>query len=110
MLDGNTERRRHKRFLTARKSRMIVDGEWRDCTIRDVSVGGAAIKVDIPPPSGSRIVLYIEEVGTMACLVLRHDNEGVGVQFEPELTDPVLIADILSFHANPALNPLAVQP
>lgn len=80
LLDG--DRRRHRRVqieLTGRFMRSNHD-EF-PCTLRDISVGGAAVKATAVPEIGERVVAYFEHLGGLDGLVTRILHDGFAFQF-----------------------------
>jgi len=72
------EDRRHERIVPADSSVDVTmdDGRIYKGTLTDLSVSGAAIKMDVRPANGSRVY-----VGKMAAQVVRHFDEGIAVEF-----------------------------
>lgn len=52
------------------------DGETMPCRIIDMSLGGAQVAVENRPPIGTEVA-----IGRMSGRVVRHTEEGVGIQF-----------------------------
>lgn len=79
------EQRRHERFPIGDHNKTVVldTGETLDCEVVDVSISGASLRMDMRPPVGSSLML-----GRMRGRVMRHHEQGIGVQFidiqEPE--------------------------
>ena len=75
--DG-TEMRRHARYQPsdAASHLSLPDGRSYACEIIDISVSGAAIRVDVIPAIGTVIML-----GKMRGRVTRIHGEGIGIEF-----------------------------
>ncbi len=72
------EDRRHERFVPKNPITRIVlaDGREYPSRIIDVSLSGAALKTDVKPEIGTAIT-----IGKMRARVVRHTEEGIGVEF-----------------------------
>ena len=75
---GSAEDRRHARFepREARSQITMPDGREYFCEVIDISLSGAAIKVDVMPSLGTQILL-----GKMRGRVVRYLENGVGIEF-----------------------------
>lgn len=77
--------RRHERRAVANKMSTLVlpDGTPITCRIIDVSLSGASIATETRPPVGTEVMF-----GRLRARVMRHHDQGIGVQFmdlqEPE--------------------------
>lgn len=75
---GSIEDRRHTRY-EPRESRSQItmpDGREYPCEVIDISLSGAAIKVDVMPSLGTYILL-----GKMHGRVIRYLGDGVAIEF-----------------------------
>lgn len=72
------EDRRHERVVPdIRHSTVVLDDNRRyNCKIIDISLSGAAIEIDVRPALGTPVSL-----GRMRARVVRHFQNGVGVEF-----------------------------
>jgi hypothetical protein len=77
------EDRRHERVApsTSRATITLPDSRTFDCRITDLSLSGAALATDANPPIGSPVRL-----GAIRALVVRHSEEGLGVEFAIQQT------------------------
>jgi hypothetical protein len=90
--NGDTaEDRRHTRFEPREKQSQITmpDGREYLCEVIDVSLSGAAIKVDVMPSLGTYLLL-----GKMRGRVVRYIDNGIAIEFvklleRGQLTDTV---------------------
>ncbi|MGQ0484240.1 MAG: PilZ domain-containing protein [Hyphomicrobiales bacterium] len=75
---GTAGDRRHARLETRETTSQITmpDGRVYDCEVLDVSLTGAAVKVDVMPSLGTYIML-----GKMRGRVIRYLENGVAVEF-----------------------------
>ena len=73
--------RRHPRIETRSTARLAVGELWLDCTILDMSGGGARLQIDRPPAEGSTVILTSEDYGILAATVTRRDLDGVSLTF-----------------------------
>ena len=74
----SVEDRRHTRYEPASKTSQITmpDGREYACEVMDISLSGAAIKVEVMPSLGTYILL-----GKMRGRVVRYLDNGVGIEF-----------------------------
>ena len=72
------EDRRHTRYEPSDKQSQITmpDGREYNCEVVDISLSGAAIKVDVMPSLGTYILL-----GKMRGRVVRYLETGIGIEF-----------------------------
>ncbi len=72
------EERDHERIVPDNRHSAIIlnDGRKYNCKIVDISISGAAIEIDVRPEMGTQITL-----GRMSAKVIRHFENGIGVQF-----------------------------
>jgi hypothetical protein len=72
------EDRRHERVVPDIRHSTVVldDGRRYNCKIIDISLSGAAIELDVRPAMGTPVTL-----GRMRARVVRHFQNGVGVEF-----------------------------
>lgn len=75
---GLPEDRRHTRVVPSNPWSKLVfdDGSELRCRILDVSTSGAAVRADVRPPLGARVLL-----GRMSGRVVRHASDSVGIEF-----------------------------
>jgi hypothetical protein len=75
---ATAEDRRHTRFEPANKSSQITmpDGREYTCEVIDISLSGAAIKVEVMPSLGTNILL-----GKMRGRVVRYLDNGIAIEF-----------------------------
>lgn len=81
------EDRRHDR-IAPRRSRVKLrtsDGASHDCEILDISLGGAAIAIDLKPEIGQIVTL-----GLIQGCVIRHSGAAVSIEFL-EIQDPATL-------------------
>ena len=95
-----TELRAHKRVQTAKPARVSIDASWHDCTIRDISGGGAFVEVEAPAAIGTPVVLCDEDWGIMAATVSRIYRRGFAVAFGVSETAKQKLIDRLTVYLN----------
>lgn len=78
-MTGVTRLRRHGRSAAAPKIKCFTraDGSVVPCQLLDISLQGAMLKTQLRPPIGE-----IVHLGETRAWVVRHHEEGVGVQFQ----------------------------
>ena len=79
--------RRHERIEPRKPFSQVAlaDGRHFRCRVLDLSLSGAAIAFEIQPPLGDQIML-----GGLRATVVRHFEEGVGVEFATVQTQETL--------------------
>ncbi len=72
------EDRRHERLAPQEAVTILTmaDGRQYKCQVIDISLSGAALKIDVKPAVGARVVL-----GQMQARVVRHTENGIAVEF-----------------------------
>ena len=85
LVPGPGNRRRHVRCTVYEPCIARVDsGEYVGAVV-NMSVGGAAIQLEvqleIQPPAGTPLLLYIERIGRLRTKIVRPINDGVAVEF-----------------------------
>ncbi len=78
---GLKDERDHGRFVPDFRHSAIIldDGRRYNCKILDISISGAAIELSVRPAIGTIVTL-----GRMQAKVMRHLDNGIGVQFITE--------------------------
>lgn len=73
-----SEDRRHTRYepRDSRSQITLPDGREYFCEVMDISLSGAAVKVDVMPSLGTHILL-----GKMRGRVVRYLDNGIGIEF-----------------------------
>lgn len=78
-----SDMRRHRRLALTLSGRfMRADRSEYDCTLRDISVGGASIVTATRIEIGERIVAYFEHVGGFEGTITRILPDGFALQFK----------------------------
>jgi len=85
----DVEARREERFPLRSRAAVLTfaDGATMTCLILDVSLSGASIALDSMPEIGSEVWL-----GRLRGRIVRHHEEGVGIQFMESLDLSTLMA------------------
>jgi len=95
------EKRRHRRIAIPLVVKMLLeDGTEEEAIVRDISAGGASLLSETKPSSGSKVILYIRDVGRMECSVIREHPHGFAVDFYCSKARREKIADKLTWLAN----------
>ncbi len=79
---GAPDKRLHQRVIPFRRRAMLTtpDGRQYQAALINLSVRGAAVRVDAAPPIGTRVA-----IGRTSARVIRHLAMGVAVEFEQPL-------------------------
>jgi hypothetical protein len=95
------EKRRYRRVAVPLVVKMLLeDGTEEEAIVRDISAGGASLLSENRPAKGSRVILYIREVGRMECSVVRDHPHGFAVDFYCSKSRRDKIADKLTWLTN----------
>ena len=75
---GEADGRRHERIAPANRgfTLQLAEGIIARCRVLDVSISGASILTPARPEIGAEVML-----GTLRARVMRHHQQGIGVQF-----------------------------
>ncbi len=77
------ERRRYPRRSVIWAGELLLDAERaRDCTVLDVSMGGAKIRLEPPPPVGAAVTLRSPHFGALRARVAWATIEQAGIAFD----------------------------
>lgn len=88
---AGTDLRRHARFLPNENQSHITlpDGRVYACEIIDISLSGAAVKVDVMPSLGTHLML-----GKMRGRIVRYVEQGIAIEFLKPLNSGQLSAQV----------------
>jgi hypothetical protein len=88
---AGTDLRRHARFAPSDTQSYITlpDGRVYPCEIMDISLSGAAVKVDVMPSLGTHLML-----GKMRGRIVRYVESGIAIEFLKPLNTTQLSAQI----------------
>ena len=77
-LSRDNDRRAHRRATIDRGTATITltDGSSFGCKVLNLSLGGAAVEVEVRPPLGERVML-----GHTEARIVRHTESGLGLEF-----------------------------
>ncbi len=82
---GKDDRRRHVRFTAFEPCRVAVNGHEYDGAVVDLSVGGAAIRMDVrsldQPAAGTLVAIDIKRIGRIPAKVVCPTMDGFAVVF-----------------------------
>ncbi len=86
MTEGNgAEQRRHVRCTVYEPCLAVVDSQEYTCAVVDMSVGGAAVRLEVQlevqPAPDTPIQLQIDGIGRLRTRVVRSRIAGVAVEF-----------------------------
>ncbi|MEL6365532.1 MAG: PilZ domain-containing protein [Pseudomonadota bacterium] len=88
--DGDSKRQQPRVASEANTELTLSDGTTAACKVLDISLTGASIEIENPPPVGAMV-----QLGRMKAKVARHHDDGAGLMFlrddvaEPRITDIV---------------------
>ncbi|MCH8917489.1 MAG: PilZ domain-containing protein [Proteobacteria bacterium] len=81
-MDYQTDHRRHPRYDIPLEGTLHSRGETMPCWLRNISAGGALIKVGANLRPGQYVSVEIPEIGEMAGRVVRVNWYGTGISLE----------------------------
>lgn len=77
------DQRKHRRVTVKLSGRfMRADRSEYTCTVKNISVGGAALTAPVQPEYGERIVAYIDHIGGLEGTVVRTYQDGFAFAFK----------------------------
>jgi hypothetical protein len=95
------ERRRHQRVKVALLGRyMLADKREFPCQTTDMSPGGVALFVPVKGELGSRVVVYVDQIGRIEGSIVRHLDRGFALSLNVPLIKREKLADQLTWLAN----------
>lgn len=101
LLPLSDERRRHQRVRVALLGRfMLEDRREFPCRTIDMSPGGVAITAPVVARAGERVVAYLDHVGRIEGVVVRHIEHGFAMSIWATLRRRDKLADQLTWLAN----------
>jgi len=98
---ATAERRSHLRVQVDLSGKYFVPAEQREepCRIVDISPDGARVAAEYVPPTGSQVVLYIDEFGRFECDVVRSEWGHFGIVFRCSALKQARLAEQLEIIA-----------
>jgi hypothetical protein len=102
---ARAERRRFRRVRVDLPARLFVPADSREaqCTVIDLSPGGASLQCDVIPEVTTHVVLYIDGFGRFEGVIARRDGFGFGVRFSGSALKRERTAEQLTLFMNKAL-------
>lgn len=94
------DRRRHQRVELRLTGRFMSDGADHTFLTENVSCGGATFEAASIPAIGSKIVCYFDELGRVACEVVRKTEAGFAVSYQTPQHKKDKLADRLVWLLN----------
>ena len=97
------DKRKHRRIAIPLMVKMLMeDGTESEAIIRDISAGGAALLSEARPRPGSKVIIYIQDVGRMEANAIREHPHGFAVGFNCSKSKQEKVADKLTWLSNKA--------
>lgn len=95
------DRRRHSRVKVTLLGRyMLADRREFPCQTIDMSPGGVLIFAPVKPGVGERVVVYLDQVGRIEGVVMRHVDNGFALAMNVPQLKREKLADQLTWLAN----------
>lgn len=95
MSDDFSEKRLHPRHSLRRQVRIESDGEVIVGETADISLGGVSVDTDIPIGNDAFVHMHIETVGEVTGHVVRSDDNGLAIKFDPVQEERKRLEDYL---------------
>jgi len=98
---ARAERRRFRRVRVDQPGKLFMPASSQegDCTILDMSPGGAAIQSALPLEENMQVIIYIDGFGRFEGQITGRNDEGFGVQFQCTAAKRERIAEQLTLFA-----------
>jgi hypothetical protein len=79
----SNDRRQNERIVITLAGKLFVPAEETtlDCTVVNLSVGGASIRCPNPPPLDAFVVLYVDGFGRFECVATHFAKRVLGLKF-----------------------------
>ena len=104
MLSPLQDLRRHKRIQAGQRSaRLLVEGDWLETSLQDISGGGAKIALEKAVAVGRQVVISDSELGLISGTVVRASDLGPVIAFDMEPKRRDALVDKLTLWHNDAL-------
>ena len=101
ILGERADERRHRRVVITLPVRFMIEGgEEHRALLFDMSPGGVSLTTEIRPQIGTRLVLYIDDIGRCEGTVARHHDYGFALRLIATQNRRDRIAERLTYHAN----------
>ena len=79
--DSAEYKRKDTRETILTQAKIMVDGDWRNCRILNISTGGAKLQIDGRVAHGTPVSLQIGEFGQFGATVAWQQDAEIGVKF-----------------------------
>ncbi len=86
-------KRNNPREPARAKARLLVDGQWHDCMITNISIAGGRLYLRMSVPTGKAVRIQIADYGQYDATVVWCDGDETGLKLEH---DPAEIASMLT--------------
>ncbi len=84
MTDHREERRRHQRYAIGEAGALWIQDQAFDCTVVNISAGGALVEVDPRAAPGESVRLEIPNWGNFEAVVRRRERQYLALTFLPD--------------------------
>ncbi len=92
-----SDRRKYFRADLPLKARFLTkDGQERGCIVSNISAGGAMLRAKHPPAAGSKVVLYVDQLGRFEGKVIRSGDKVFAITYTKRRAKAAKIADNLT--------------
>ena len=79
--DEMENKRKDTRESILSKAKIMVDGDWHNCRILNISTGGAKLQIDRHIDRGIEVLLRIGQFGQFSATVAWQQSGEIGVKF-----------------------------
>lgn len=92
-----SDRRKYFRADLPLKARFLTkNGRERACVVSNISAGGAMLRAKRPPAVGSKVVLYIDQLGRFEGKVIRSSDQAFVITYPKRRAKAAKVADDLT--------------
>ena len=79
--DSTEHKRKDTRETILTKAKVMVDGDWHNCRVLNISTGGAKLQIDRRIEHGTLVSLQIGEFGQFGATIAWQQDTEIGVKF-----------------------------
>ncbi len=102
-MDRDADKRRHARRAISRPARAVAGARELTGSVKDLSAGGAALRLDSPAENldeDALIDLYVEDMEPLPGHLARTLEDGIAVEFDlDEAEEDRLLAEVMEMHS-----------
>jgi hypothetical protein len=102
VMSAPEDKRRYRRVELILKARfMLPDQSEHEASLLNISAGGVALKTELRPPKGARIIVYVQDIGRLEGHVVRALEDGFAIAYSSGSRHRDRLMDKLTAKLNP---------